>query len=495
MRCFFIYILTFVLISTAAAQDIENLAHSFGILPEIRNVKLSPDGSKLLMLQEVNDQTILVTRDLTNPGLPPNGIPIENGHIEAADWANNEQIVATVLSSRYLYLELLNNYAYYDIVRKRKNWDIFKENYVLMDWQGDNSEKLKVKKSIESMLPWDSKHILLRDGERFFEFDLETKEEERVLFGPMKAYGAAHFDKDHNIRYIVTSNIDAFFDSDFSRSGHYRSSMESDWERIHAFDVGYMTIESYKNSLETFVRFVGYSDNPEIIYVIKYDEFGRDALFTYNVKTQKEIEKIASHEKYDLTNADFDENYNLEAYYFNGIRRERVGVSDKYKKIDRLMKKNFPNVVVNIVSHSYDKNVFVMKTDAPDDPGTFYVLDLNNNNMVMIGYNYANLDAEKLSPMKQIVYKASDGLEITGYLTLPKNKDAKNLSTVILPLEDNVLKSYWGFNPEVQYYASLGYAVFQIDYRGALGYGLEHAKSGLFELGDKVISDINDGTK
>jgi dipeptidyl aminopeptidase/acylaminoacyl peptidase len=48
----------------------------------------------------------------------------------------------------------------------------------------------------------------------------------------------------------------------------------------------------------------------------------------------------------------------------------------------------------------------------------------------------------------------------------------------------------------VQYFASIGYGVLQINYRGSAGYGISHIKQGLEgELAGTIIDDIVDGTR
>ncbi len=62
-----IYILFLAVISctgSGLAQDGNISAEVFGKLPEITYAELSPDGSKILFLQNVNGKKIVVTRSL-----------------------------------------------------------------------------------------------------------------------------------------------------------------------------------------------------------------------------------------------------------------------------------------------------------------------------------------------------------------------------------------------------------------------------------------------
>jgi dipeptidyl aminopeptidase/acylaminoacyl peptidase len=57
------------------------------------------------------------------------------------------------------------------------------------------------------------------------------------------------------------------------------------------------------------------------------------------------------------------------------------------------------------------------------------------------------------------------------------------------------VRDYWEFDGEVQLFASRGYAVLQVNYRGSGGYGDKFEKAGYLQWGGKMIQDIIDGTR
>ncbi len=56
-------------------------------------------------------------------------------------------------------------------------------------------------------------------------------------------------------------------------------------------------------------------------------------------------------------------------------------------------------------------------------------------------------------------------------------------------------RDVWGFNSEVQFLASRGYAVLQINYRGSTGYGTYYREAARGQFGKKVQDDITDGVR
>ena len=73
-------------------------------------------------------------------------------------------------------------------------------------------------------------------------------------------------------------------------------------------------------------------------------------------------------------------------------------------------------------------------------------------------------------PTHVIHAKGSDGLPIEAYLTLPKGDRPRPL--VVLAHGGPIgVRDTLRFDPEVQFIASLGYAVLQVNFRGSEGFG------------------------
>jgi len=82
---------------------------------------------------------------------------------------------------------------------------------------------------------------------------------------------------------------------------------------------------------------------------------------------------------------------------------------------------------------------------------------------------------------------------IHGYLTLPRTDDSKSLPVVVNPHGGPWARDVWGFNPEVQFLANRGYAVFQVNFRGSTGYGRKFWEAGFKQWCRKMQDDITDG--
>ena len=106
---------------------------------------------------------------------------------------------------------------------------------------------------------------------------------------------------------------------------------------------------------------------------------------------------------------------------------------------------------------------------------------------------FPNLPLDSLSRVDPIELTARDGLQIRGYLTLPKDKGETHLPMIILP-HGGPFEVYdsWVYNYETQLLASRGYAVLQPNFRGSGGRGLDFEQAGYGEWGLSMQDDVTD---
>ena len=96
--------------------------------------------------------------------------------------------------------------------------------------------------------------------------------------------------------------------------------------------------------------------------------------------------------------------------------------------------------------------------------------------------------------MEPVSFHATDGLLLNGYITYPQGDKRTDLPVVVMPHDGPFgQRDVWGYKPEVQFLASRGYAVLQINFRGSSGYGKAFFNAGFKELGGKMQQDITDG--
>ncbi|MEM9841920.1 MAG: S9 family peptidase [Pseudomonadota bacterium] len=100
--------------------------------------------------------------------------------------------------------------------------------------------------------------------------------------------------------------------------------------------------------------------------------------------------------------------------------------------------------------------------------------------------------------MLEIKYQARDGLSIQAILTLPPGYDRDSdppLPAIVMPHGGPAAYDRFDFDWMAQYFTNRGYAVLQPNFRGSTGFGLAFERAGNGEWGGKMQDDITDGVK
>lgn len=154
-----------------------------------------------------------------------------------------------------------------------------------------------------------------------------------------------------------------------------------------------------------------------------------------------------------------------------------------------------PESDLGINDYNKEMTKFIVNVSSDTVYGKYYYYDSTTDELKELATLSPWLKQDELAEMHPISYKSRDGLTINGYLTLPKNKEAKNLPLIVNPHGGPWARDMWGFNPEVQLLANRGYAVLQMNFRSSAGYGKEFLEAGNKQWGLKIQDDITDGVQ
>jgi dienelactone hydrolase len=146
---------------------------------------------------------------------------------------------------------------------------------------------------------------------------------------------------------------------------------------------------------------------------------------------------------------------------------------------------------VDLISTSADLMQFVVRVDG--SRGYRYeLINMNTARATPLGLVYDGL--EDSLPTTRITYEAADGLKIPAYLTLPAGKPATKLPLIVLPHGGPGIRDTADFDWWAQAIAAQGYAVLRPNYRGsATTQSFENAGYG--EWGRKMQTDLSDGVR
>ncbi len=179
-----------------------------------------------------------------------------------------------------------------------------------------------------------------------------------------------------------------------------------------------------------------------------------------------------------------------------------VGYQGRYDFLDpgdgaawKAIEAAFPNEQLQLQSWSTDRRKIVVLVDSRTNGPGFFLVNLLTRSANFLGAEFADLKPADISPQTPVRYKAVDGLDLTGYLTLPVGKSAKGLPLVVFPHGGPAVRDEPGFDWWAQAMASRGYAVLQVNYRGSNGLGAKFLEAGYGQWGRKMQTDLSDGVR
>ena len=246
---------------------------------------------------------------------------------------------------------------------------------------------------------------------------------------------------------------------------------------------------------ETFTP-VTLSPDGKYAYVSSDMKTKTQALYKYNLENGNS--EMLFHDKLvDLSNFIQGHDDDLIAALYTPDYSQIKFINNDHQdtKLLKSFYQTFPDSSVNIINFSDDNKYLVLRVSSDTNPGEFFLYEKEINKLTFIAASRSWIKPSEMSEMKPIKFTTRDGLEIHGYLTLPKGKEAKNLPLIINPHGGpHGPRDYWRFNPEVQFYAHNGYAVMQINFRGSGGYGTEFQELGYRQWGRTMQNDITDAT-
>ncbi|MFT5004156.1 MAG: dipeptidyl aminopeptidase/acylaminoacyl peptidase [Colwellia sp.] len=481
-------IITLLLLSVVFLSHAEKNAltyKEFGHLAMLQNPVVSPDGEKIAAIFNTPEGPSVVVSDFASVELSTIvQLKKSRDRIESISWVNPSRLL------------VIASYS------EKSSGERFRMNRVFsVNIDGTELVELK-KKTLRDMAPWeimmagnirvvsllkeDDKHILLQSYDfrdeaqavykvnvfdntfrklfvnRFNVHSWVTNEKDEVVFG----YGTMENREERDIRTIW-----------------HRKNVNAEWKLLHkrkAF-VG-----------ETFDPILVFGNE---LYVISDRETGRKALWKYDIEKGEYTELLYGHDKYDIRGVIYNKNKSevVGVEYFEHFLKDHY-FDDEDSSISALVKKSFKQYQTIIYSRSKDKNKMLILASKDNSPDKFFWLDIKNKKGGLWFSQYPYLEGKALPNVLPINFKANDGKKLSGYLTLPHAKNNKKPPLIVWPHGGPIgVRDYQYFDPFVQFFASQGYAILQVNYRGSGGFGSNFQASGHHQWGKRMQQDVYDG--
>jgi len=250
-----------------------------------------------------------------------------------------------------------------------------------------------------------------------------------------------------------------------------------------------------ENNFKTLVRPIAFTGEKNYFYALSNVDRDKTALVEINAEDGKERKVIYACTNADLQDVEYSKNkHGIEFVSWDAAKPQKhfldADIKNIYTKLSNVLKGN----EINFIDKDSAENKFIILSHTDRTPGSYYLYENSSGKLTKLGDINSSLNPEALCPMQPVSFKASDGLAINGYLTLPLGSKKTDLPLVVMAHDGVFGQRYlWGYNSEVQFLANRGYAVFWVNYRGSTGYGKAFYSAGLKEVGGKIQQDITDG--
>jgi len=484
MRLFFYCLIScFICIASVNAKQLPIKA--FANLPETRGVQLSPDGTRLAMWVNLsNGDEILVTQEIgTDKIVPVLETKNTNKKIFWFNWANDQQLVVSVrFYSNYFSYVLLNT----RLLVVNHDGSELKSLFTPADFMKLDTMPTQHDRIVD-WLEEDPENILVQIGNRAIDpavLKISLRTGRKSEFKAAKGF-TNHWMNDQQNRVRVGT--------------WYHNEGDKTQQKINIFDLekqNWYTAWEFDTMSENIVHPLGFGIEPNVLFVLAYHE-GKLAVFKVDLTTSNLDKKLVySHPDYDIDASLVYQRGKKNPIGLNFRLDGEMIIWDKAeKKFQKRLSKALGGLAVSVVSYSEDRNRYILYADNISSPGMYYLGDKKARTLSPIAERYPLLRNLTLPTKKQVSYKARDGLNIEGFLSLPDGIKPNMLPTIIFPhggpfANDDSSFDYWS-----AFLVNRGYAVFQMNFRGSSGYGYDFMNAGIGNWGTSMQNDIVDGTR
>jgi dipeptidyl aminopeptidase/acylaminoacyl peptidase len=249
---------------------------------------------------------------------------------------------------------------------------------------------------------------------------------------------------------------------------------------------------------EPTVYFEGFGADGRTAYLLTPGEGGHNCLRSFDPEAFALSAPLAAVQGADIKTVLFSRDRSkLLGLHIEGRHTDtQVWLEPRMRRDQAVLDASLPNRRNWIESWSDDLDVVVALSCAGPEPGTYYSLDLRTKALRPLGRKHPAVELAQIGRVSGHEVAARDGLTIHTVLTLPPGPGKGPFPLLVVPQGEPFAGRFLvGYSPLNQSLASQGYAVLDVDYRGAHGYGLPFEDAGRLQIAAKIPDDIEDATR
>lgn len=476
-----------LLLSVLTVQAKKVPLEAFAQKSQFLNMRISPDGKHIAYTYEEGNQVKLGTMNLkTKKGIHSFDVG-EDREIIHFSWVNNERLFfAGGNITGWLDGANKDYRAYFANLdgKKRKGVPLGYTN-IVSDLE-ESPDEVLILKNFGS------------DGVKLHKMNINTLKtvyqdvEPKTIGGMHSRVNGIYLDNDNIAR--VAREIDPVDLDDYDDNVMYIHIREQkgEWELLK--------LKNQRNDPPGFAVYGFSKDNSKVYFISNFDlpDEGPYGLFQYDFNT-KQVSLIYRHPDVDVGAMLYTPDDILMGIYIEPGYPDYVYIENEHTAphiaFHKGLRASFKGSQVSVLNRTEDKQKSIIYVRSDKNPGDFYIYDSQNKKIEYLASSMPSINPKDMAAVEPFTMEARDGLKMYGQLTIPPNKELKNLPMVVYPHGGPYgVKDRWGWLPRPQMLANNGYLVLQLNFRGSGGYGESFEEAGHHEWGAKMQDDITDAT-
>ncbi|MGQ0534218.1 MAG: alpha/beta hydrolase family protein [Caulobacteraceae bacterium] len=240
---------------------------------------------------------------------------------------------------------------------------------------------------------------------------------------------------------------------------------------------------------------VAVGPEPGLSYVLaRPDGADRTAVYLYDLHQGQFTQTVASDPRVDIAGVFVNPRTSeyLGYFTFDDVHEAHFTDAGIQSHVNALRRFFGVDASFAIMDMSDNANMWIISASGPSDPGALYLYDRDRAEIEPLVAHRPSLAGDQLGASRVVRYAARDGVEITGYLTLPPGAGAGPFPLVLMPHGGPEVRDLFIYDRDAQFLATRGYAVFRPNFRGSSGYGRAFAEAGYGEWGGRMQDDLTD---
>jgi dipeptidyl aminopeptidase/acylaminoacyl peptidase len=468
---------------------------AFAQAPLLSIAKISPSGRYFFARVTHGENSVFTVFDLSAGGaVVASLLETENGSVRWATWANDDTILMRLgfLGGQRVTLRVegeSENYYTASVSEvfvmpvpsqpgeeAKSIWNLTRRGAIVNILYNEPDYVLVEERSRSASYPSVYKKSIRNDGEK-----------ELIQRGISKVYS---WEADRN----GVVRIGYGGDLAFSGKARYKLLMRAHGET----EFRDLSEKYYTSDLDQKFIPLEFAEDIDQVYVASNHETDTLALYLFDIREENFVKQLYHNPDFDVDSVSVDERTGaLISISYGESGGETIWFNDEINQEIENISVNFPGRDVTLASFSTDADAGIVAVNSTTFGGQLYIYDRGRGELSPLPPQYPGLPENQMGKVIATSYPARDGETIPAYVTLPPGIDsldqAKNLPFIIYPHGGPAARDFHSFDIRAQFFATRGYGVLQMNFRGSAGYGLKFEKAGRRQWGQLMQDDVTDG--